>query len=221
VSIAFVVGLRAEAQLVRRLGLQVEVGGGTAQGAAAAAQRAVAAGATALVSFGLAGGLDPGLPAGELVVPTAILGSSATTPADCFTADPALTAWLGGATPHRLLAADTVAVNVRTKRCLWLRTGAAALDLESGAIARMAKAHGLRFAVLRAICDPAGRDLPQAALAALDTQGAIGLARVAGSVAARPGQIPTLLRLAGDAAAARRALAGRVAAIRLRPNTVG
>jgi adenosylhomocysteine nucleosidase len=224
VSVAFVVGLRAEARLARRLGLPVVVGGGTAAGAAAAAQCAVAAGATALVSFGLAGGLDPSLRRGELVVPTVVLGDGAI-PADCFTADPALTEWLGGATPHRLLAADAVAADVLTKQRLWQRTGAAALDLESGAVARTAAAQGLRFAVLRAICDPAGRDLPPAALAALDARGAIGLARVACAVAVQPGQIPALLRLAADAAAARHALARRVAAIRMRApsphNTVG
>ncbi len=208
-SIAIVVGLRAEARLARRLGLPVEIGGGTAAGAEAAADRAVSAGATALLSFGLAGGLDPGLRPGALVVPTAVLHDGA-----LHAADHALLEWLGGATPHRLLAAETIAADAASKRRLWQATGAAAADLESGAVARVAAAQGLPFAVLRAICDPAERDLPPAALAALDAGGAIGLARVLGSVAARPGQVAALLRLAADAAAARRALARRVATIR-------
>jgi adenosylhomocysteine nucleosidase len=209
VGTVIVVGLHAEARLARRLGVPVEIGGGTAGGAEAAAHRAVAAGATALLSFGLAGGLDPGLRPGALVVPTAVLCDGTS-----FAADSVLLEWLGGATPHHLLAVETIAADVATKRRLWLATGAAALDLESGAVARVAAGHGLPFAVLRAICDPVERDLPPAALAALDARGAIGLARVAVSVAARPGQIPTLLRLAADAAAARRALARRVATIR-------
>ena len=208
-KVAVVVGLRAEARLARRLGLAVVTGGGTASGAEAAARRAIEAGATALVSFGLAGGLDPTLRPGALIVPTAVLCDDV-----AHAADPALVAWLGGATPHRLLAAATIATDAAAKRRLWLETGAAAVDLESGAVARVAKAHGLPFAVLRAICDPAERDLPPAALVALDASGAIGLARVAGSVAARPGQIPALLRLAADAAAARRALARRVTSVR-------
>jgi adenosylhomocysteine nucleosidase len=64
----------------------------------------------------------------------------------------------------------------------------------------------LPFAVLRAVCDPAQRGLPPAALATLDAGGGIRFARVLGSVAARPWQIPALLRLALDAALARRAL---------------
>jgi len=207
--LAIVVGLDAEVRLARRFGVSVFVGGGTAAGADAAATRAIAAGATALLSFGLAGGLDPALRPGDIVVPSVVVSRGV-----AFNADAVLMARIGGATLHRLLGADSVAADVTTKQRLWQQTGAAALDLESGAVARIATAHGLPFAVLRAICDPAERDLPPAALAALDMHGAIGLARIAGSVVARPGQIPALLRLAADAAAARRALAWRVAALR-------
>jgi len=187
----------------------VFVGVGTAAGADAAAARAVAAGATALLSFGVAGGLDPALRPGDLVVPSEVISRGTV-----FNADAALSGRIGGAAAHRLLGADAIVADVATKRLLWQQTGAVAVDLESGAVARVAAAHGLPFAVLRAICDPAERDLPPAAGAALDARGAIGLARVAGSVLARPGQIPALLRLAADAAAARRTLARRVATIR-------
>ncbi len=66
------------------------------------------------------------------------------------------------------------------------------------------------FAVLRAICDPAERSLPAVALAALDARGVIGVWRVITSLTARPGQLPALLALAVDAAAARRSLVERV-----------
>jgi hypothetical protein len=54
-------------------GALVEVGGGTPAGAEAAGARAVARGARGLVSFGFAGGLDPALAAGALVVAEAVL----------------------------------------------------------------------------------------------------------------------------------------------------
>lgn len=203
-----VVGMRAEAKLARRLGMPVMIGGGTAAGAEDTARRAVDAGATSLVSFGLSAGLDPGLRPGKVVVPAVVLADDKS-----FTPDAALMAWLGGATPHRLLADGMIAADAETKRRLWQETGAATLDLESGAVARVAAEHNLPFAVLRAVCDPAERDLPPAALAALDAHGAIGLARIAGSVTGRPGQIPALLRLAADAIAALRALARHVAMI--------
>jgi adenosylhomocysteine nucleosidase len=96
------------------------------------------------------------------------------------------------------------------KRKLFDTTGAAALDLESGAVAHAASVRRLPFAVLRAICDPAERCLPSAALGALDAQGAIAVWRVLVSLAADPRQLPPMLRLAADAAAARRSLLRRV-----------
>jgi adenosylhomocysteine nucleosidase len=104
------------------------------------------------------------------------------------------------------LGADGIAVTSKVKRHLFLATGCAAVDLESGSVAMMAERHALPFCVLRAICDPAERDLPPAALGALNDAGAIGLLRVIGSMIARPSQIPALVRLGRDAAAARTAL---------------
>ena len=92
------------------------------------------------------------------------------------------------------------------KAALRRATGADAVDLESAAAARA----GIPFAALRAICDPAARDLPHAALVALDARGRIGALHVLAAVLARPAELPALLRLAGDAARARRALLARV-----------
>jgi adenosylhomocysteine nucleosidase len=205
---AVIVGLTAEARLVHALRAPVFVGGGTAQGAELACRRAVAGGAAALVSLGLAGGLDPALRPGVVIVPERVLAGGTS-----LASDPAINRAIGGPTAHRLVGADTVAADAATKQRLWRETGAAALDLESGAVARIATEHGLPFAVLRVICDPAERDLPPAALAALDGRGVIGIARVLGSVLAHPAQLPGLLALARDAAIARRALAARIASI--------
>ncbi len=207
----FVVGLAAEARLLRSLGWPVAIGGGTAGGARLAAERLVSGGIAALISFGLAGGLDPVLRAGSLLIPREIMTDKQRLPAD-----PGLSERLGGVSIALLLGARDVVAGAAAKAALFAATGAAAVDLESGAVARVATEHGLPFAALRAICDPAGHDLPPAALIALDRHGAIGLARVLGSVLAHPGQLPALLALAGDAAAARRAL--RIAVTRVRAN---
>jgi adenosylhomocysteine nucleosidase len=107
-----------------------------------------------------------------------------------------------------------IATSSADKQRLWETTGADAIDLESGAVAEVAEQHNVPFAVQRAICDPADRDLPPAALAALDRKGTIGLMRVLASILVHPSQLPSLLALAADAARARRALMGRVAALR-------
>lgn len=203
--IGVVVGLTAEARIARRRFSRVAVGGGTAAGAERAARRLVEEGASGLLSFGLAGGLDPLLRPGTVIVADAVQ-----TGGRCLLADPTIGSWLGGATPHSVLGADKVVGSAADKQHLFVATGCAAVDLESGAVASVADMRGLAFGVLRAICDPAERDLPPAALAALTDAGAIGLLRVMASVVGRPRQLPMLLALAGDAAVARRALIRRV-----------
>lgn len=202
------VGLEAEARLVRHLGVRVEVGGGDAVGAAAASARLVAHGVSSLVSFGLAGGLDPTLVPGAILVPPVVMLDFSR-----WDASIALMDQLGGATAGAIYGGGGIVATAGAKAALHSRTGAVAVDLESAVVAHVAQRHALPFAVLRAICDPASRDLPHAALVALDAAGSIGAWRVASAVLSRPWEIPALIRLARDAASARNALVTRVRAL--------
>ncbi len=201
--LGIVVGLAAEARLARGLGGLVEIGGGL-DGGLAAAERLVGRGVCGLLSFGLAGGLSPEMEAGAIVVPAAVLSDDGR-----WAADPALAALLG--TPAGiLLAASGIIATRAAKQAAWQRTGAMAVDMESGAVARVAAQRRLPFAVLRAVCDPAGRDLPPAALTAVDAAGRIKAAALAASLARHPGQVAGLVALAREAGRARQALLARV-----------
>jgi len=204
-TLGIVTGLAAEARLARPLGL-VRAGGGLPAGAQAAAEWLVSQGVDGLLSFGLAGGLDPALRAGTIVLAAGVREDGRLT-----TTDPALSARFGQA-DGVLLAGSAVLAAACEKAALFAATGALAIDLESGAVARVAARHRLPFAVLRAICDPAERDLPPVALVALDARGGIGALRVLAALVRHPAQLPALIALARDAAAARAALRGRVRA---------
>ena len=204
-TVGIVTGLTAEAKIAKRLGVPVIAGGGTPWGAEVAAEKLVAEGATALISFGLAGGLDPDFRPGLLVVPLAVVEAGRIRPTNAK-----LSLALGGASAGMLAAESGIVVTAAEKFALGRSTLCGAVDLESGAVARVAERHGIPFAVLRAICDPADRDLPPAALAALNEKGAIAIARVALSILHRPGQVPGLIALGRDAARARAALVRRV-----------
>lgn len=220
--IGIVVGLAAEARIARKLGTQVAVGGGGAAGAAHAAAQLIAGGASALISFGLAGGLDPACRPGDILVPSHVLVDG--NPIGCdatlsrrlachqsrWSQPDRTVTRLGPSHPQMLLAGSVVVADRMEKARLHALTGAAALDLESGAVALAALRHGLPFAVLRAICDPAARNLPPAAMIALDAQGGIQPGRIIRSLLRQPGQINGLLRLANDARQARTSLLSRV-----------
>ena len=206
---ALLAGFAAEARIARRSGWPVAAGAGTTDGAALAVRRLIDAGATGLVSFGLAGGLDRTLRAGTVIIADAVMVHSLV-----WRTDPMLTGRLGGSTGHVGLGVDRVIASGAEKIRLGLETGAAFTDMESGAIAVAADAAGLPFAVLRVICDAASSDLPPAALVALDARGRISPFRILGSISRHPGQIGALLDLARDASLANRAL--KAAAERLR-----
>lgn len=179
----------------------VAIGGGTAAGAENAARRLAESGVCGLVSFGFAGGLDPALRPGSILVPRAVIASGTR-----VVMDSTLCEALGGSTPHVLLGSDHVVATGAEKQLLWQQTGCAAVDVESGAVAAVAADRQLPFAALRAVCDPARRPLPPVAINAVDRRGATDMRRVIVSLAAHPRQIPLLLVLARDAMAARRAL---------------
>ena len=196
--------MEAEARVARRLDATVEIGGGGEEGAAAACLRLIAKGARSLVSLGLAGGLHPSLRPGALVIPDVVLSADGHWPTH-----PALAArfgQVGGA----MFSGGRVLATAEAKEALYVRTGAAAVDLESAAVAEAASRHALPFAVLRVVCDPANRTLPQAALVALDPNGRIDLPALLRRTARHPGEIAGLMVLATDAARARRALQRRI-----------
>jgi hopanoid-associated phosphorylase len=201
-------GLAAEAKIARRAGLAAVVGGGDHRRTVAVVEEA-ASRAEVLVSFGIAGALAPSLKPGDIVLSTEVidddrnwLSSERLRP---LISDLALEL---GAFEGPVLGARMVVSTTADKRQAWQQTGAIAVDLESVVVARAAAALGIPFVVLRAIADPASRELPPAALVPLDDDGNPAIGQVLASVLRRPRQLPTLLGVAREARQALQALAG-------------
>jgi hopanoid-associated phosphorylase len=199
-----VTGLAFEARIAAGEGVTV-IHGRDEQRMIADLERAVASGASGIISFGTAGGLAPHLAAGDWIVAEAVI-----TQAQRWATDPAWSAKLLQRLPiaaHAPIASvDVPVADASAKRVLHDRTGAAAADMESHIAARVAVAHGLPFVVCRVIIDPVHRTLPHAALVAMRPDGGVNVAALLRSLAGRPSQLPALLGLALDARAARAAL---------------
>jgi len=202
-ALGVLVGLKAEARVVRAAFPQarIAVSGATAAGAQRSADRLVASGAQALLSFGLAAGLDPALRPGAIVVPDCVGFADGSTLAVDFALQKVFGAGGGG-----LLHSEHVVQTAMQKATLFAQSGCGSLDMESGYLARVAQRSGRPFAVLRVICDPAERTLPDAAMLALDPQGGIQVGAMLVRLLRAPGDIGGMIRLGKEAARARAAI---------------
>ena len=203
-SILAVVGLAREARIARRAGLTPVIGGGNSQLLAQRLEEA-AAGATAVVSFGIAGALAPLLKTGDVIIAGHVVTADVR-----YACDAAWSAVLHAKLPKARTAAiagvDMILEHVGMKKAVFRTTGGHAVDMESHIAARFAKAHGLPLAVLRVICDGAERSLPPAALEPLKPNGKPRLSAVLKSLAGDPLQIPDLIQTGNEAGKALRIL---------------
>jgi len=102
-----------------------------------------------LVAAGFAGGLDPGLPRGSLVCPAAVRG---------LAGEVALP--LIGQGGPLAVTVDRIVRTAAEKRSLAEATGAAIVDMETLAVAAVAREAGLPCRAVRIVSDAAGDELP-------------------------------------------------------------
>lgn len=155
----------------------------------------------AVVSVGYCGALDPALRAGDLVAPSSVTDGRSEYPSH------------GVRTTIRhaagvLFSTDHFVGTVEEKRRLRVETGAAAVDMESAAVAAEAGAGGLRFFCVRAVTDTAEEGFACDLDAMRDGDGRFSRARIVRAALRRPrALIPELWLLGRRSRTASAALA--------------
>lgn len=189
-------------------GTLVAVSGIGAAAAAAAARGLVDAGAVALVSWGMAGGLSPELPAGTICLPSEVVsrdGASFATSHHWRELMAAAIAPLRAVVGGRLLTSNSTIEDAAAKAAAFRDTGALAVDMESLAVAEVAAAHALPFLVVRAIVDTAADAIPGVVLLATRV-GEVEISTLLAGLLRRPAELPAVIRLMQRYRAARGAL---------------
>lgn len=191
-----VCGLHSEARAIRRghAAIDVLAGGGDGARLERGLDALLQADPALVLSSGLAGGLDPALAVGTVVID----GDEALVNA--------LAAALPGAIRAPITGQDAIAAGIAGKAALRQATGAAVVDMESHIAARVARRHGVPFAAIRVISDTADEALPPAALVGMRPDGGIALGAVLASLARRPAQLPALIRTGRHAGLAHKVL---------------
>jgi adenosylhomocysteine nucleosidase len=163
----------------------------------------------AVISVGIAGGLDPDLAPGDVIVATGVAAPDRHHTASIDIAR-ALAARLAKHPKRvalaRLAGVDAAVMSPLAKQALRAATGAIAVDMESHVAAAFAARHGLPFAAVRVVCDPADRALPELVATALRPDGEVNLPSVLRELWRSPTQVFAMTRLARDAAAGFRGL---------------
>ncbi|MGA4644782.1 hypothetical protein [Limisphaera sp. 4302-co] len=147
-----------------------------------------------VLNAGFAGGLNPALPAGTVLFATEH-------------PDWARRLRAAGAVPGRFTTTTRILRTAAEKTGFWRATGADAVDMESEAVAGACRAAGVPVAIVRAISDGAGDDLPLDFPAFLREDGSLDLRGLTGAVWRRPRAWVGLWRLARQSRRAGRALA--------------
>jgi hopanoid-associated phosphorylase len=154
--------------------------------------------ASGVISFGVAGGLDPGLRSGDWVIASGVV-----TPTGRYETDGRWTRQLRAALPGARYAPisglDAPIANPAAKLALGIQHATVAIDTESHVVAEEAARRRLPFAVARVVLDPAWRALPPAALVPLRADGDPDVGAVARCVLRAPSQLLDLGRVTADA----------------------
>ena len=218
-SVGIVVAMRIEARCITTrhipLGEIINLGDNSSiclcgmgeDSARKAATRLQAEGATSLISFGVAGSIDPKLRTGDLVLPESIYNERLL---------PVSLAWRHQVQKHlpshlrviggKLATSKKVLTSSIEKREFARITGACAVDLESGAVAEVAENLDIPFLAVRAISDPIEFSPPLALLDAVNLDGSTNLSQVISLLLQRSVTLGTLLRLAREVRTARATL---------------
>lgn len=167
--------------------------------AALAADFLVDQGVGSLISVGLAGGLDPHLTAGDIIIASSVLGKddgryNASGEALDFASktleEKGLSARQG------LIVSTSMAVlDEAAKKALHEKTGALAVDMESGGVAAAAAKRGLPLFVMRVICDEAADGISADLYECLGEDGRVRPGRLLGSCLKRPSMVTDMMRL--------------------------
>lgn len=207
-----VVGMAAEAPIVRQAcpKATVVVGAGDAALLSSRLEAALGQNAVAVdrvISVGICGALNLGLNVGDIIVGVNAIYEPSVVACDLAWCDRLFDALQANPQPYRVTYgrfawSATAVARLADKAALRKATMADVVDEETFIAASIAVGRGIPFAALRVVCDPASFELPPAALVKLTAAGADNMGAILASVAGDIWQVPELVELAALSATA-------------------
>jgi len=203
--IGVIVGFAREASCLKRhkhcgrdVPLSVAMSGAEKSGALKAAQTLIDGGIDALMSFGVAGGLQDDVAVGDVVFADKIYHKDGVWM--CHKAwSHALWARYASVPFARrgsVFGSDILVPEIAEKRALGERTGALVVDMESHIGACLAHRHGIPFMAVRAVVDRVDKAIPPVLYHVIAPDGSYDVGGVMKALLRRPWQVGSLISLA-------------------------
>ena len=171
------------------------------------------AGCTALMSFGIGGGLSPEISAGQVVVADRVVLPGGR---EVMTDESWRERLLAALRPKAnivvgpVVGSETIVADPEEKQKIYRQTGAVVVDMESHRVAKVAAAVDVPFLVIRAVSDTSVQGIPKSAIGAINENGTPRYGKVISGLFRQPGDLPKLIRLSKDTDRALASLRGVV-----------
>jgi len=202
-QLGFITAIAKEAEILRKTQNYSQseiICVGTQKGSAyTEANKLVKNGCSVLISFGLAGALDPKLAAGDLIIPKSVADAEA----NIFKSDYDLQRKMVNhfskhfnVSEGKLFGSEAIIWSIREKKRIFQIHKATTVDMESLGVARAATENNCPFLIVRAISDTANQDLPIKSLASVGLNGSINPGNILKDLTKNLNETPSLLRLA-------------------------
>lgn len=201
--IGFITGIKKESEILRKCTNyphnDIVCAGADSKRAYYQASKLVTNGCSLLISFGIAGGLDPALKAGDLVLASSLVDEKH----NIFNLDQReqkkLITHLSttfNISNNKIFGSTNIISSTKEKQRLFISHTATAVDMESLGVAQAANEKKCPFLIIRAIADTADQHLPTASLRSIDKNGNIKIGTILLDLALNPKDLTGLIKLA-------------------------
>ncbi|MBL8686939.1 MAG: hypothetical protein JNK86_05685 [Alphaproteobacteria bacterium] len=194
----FIVGLQSEAKILRQYGYhQIGISGGDLLIAQKTTEFFIQKQAKGIISFGFAGGLDPSIPVGGIIIPTAIR-----------TIDNLLFEvhrnWrkkiihlMAGIRIYSgtMLGSDNPIIEKKIKADIYHKFGTIAVDMESHVVASICNKNDVPFCAIRVVIDTANTSLSKQTADIMQKDGSISVSRAIKTILNYPRALKELMIL--------------------------
>ena len=227
IKAGFVCGIMSEERCLVDAGItnQILLSGTRCERAKQQSEKLVKSGANLLISVGIAGGIDPDLVPGSVIIADSVIyacdsnsnqyslghKTSLLNAYKELETDPVLSNIIEKSLPFRswrgpIIGADIPITRPEHKKEIFRKTSTLACDMESHVVGQVAVSAGIPFIVIRVISDPSNRHIPFAAISCIKSTGQVSIAKFFAGLALRPWDVRHFFHLALGSRVAHRQL---------------